>query len=234
MTLATEMPTVFYSWESDLPESMNRAFIQQALEDAVRSIRVDPAITVEPVVERDTVGVPGSPNIAQTILSKIDRASVFVSDVSIINSGEGNRPTPNPNVLFELGWAMKSLGDQRIIMVQNTEYGGPAKLPFDLKFNRIEPYSLAPGDVNPEATRIALAKKLEDAIRSILQHAKAVINESEAARRREVLKKLRAQYILTRDDISSAMMSGLAPIPKEWVENHLRSMGEDWRQESYY
>jgi len=102
--------TIFYSWQSDLPNATNRGFIQKALERAARSIRDDTSIHVEPVVDRDTTGVPGSPDIATTILQKIDNCDVFVCDVSIINSGHDQRPTPNPNVLFELGYALKQLG----------------------------------------------------------------------------------------------------------------------------
>ena len=92
--------TIFYSWQSDLSNATNHGFIQTALERAARSIRDDTSIHVEPVVDRDTAGVPGSPDIATTILQKIDDCDVFVCDVSIINSGQDQRPTPNPNVLF--------------------------------------------------------------------------------------------------------------------------------------
>jgi hypothetical protein len=98
---------VFYSWQSDLPKNTNRGFIEQALESAAKSIRNDDSIRVEPVVDRDTAGAPGAPDIAQTILNKIDQSNVFVCDVSIIDR-ERPRPTPNPNVLIELGYALKT------------------------------------------------------------------------------------------------------------------------------
>ena len=79
---------VFYSWESDLPNSTNRGFIQKALEDAAKSIRSDDSIKIDPVIDRDTSGVPGSPDIANTIFSKIDASDIFACDVSIINQGE--------------------------------------------------------------------------------------------------------------------------------------------------
>ena len=77
---------IFYSWQHDLPNATNRGFIQTALEAATKTIREDDSIHVEPVVDRDTAGVPGSPDIASTILAKIDQAQVFVCDVSIINN----------------------------------------------------------------------------------------------------------------------------------------------------
>ena len=62
---------VFYSWQSDLPNSTNRGFIQQALEKAVSTIAGDNTVAVEPVVDRDTQGVAGAPDIASTILQKL-------------------------------------------------------------------------------------------------------------------------------------------------------------------
>jgi hypothetical protein len=43
-------------------------------------------------MDRDTQDVPGSPDIAKTILEKIERAQIFVGDVSIVN--QGAKPTP--------------------------------------------------------------------------------------------------------------------------------------------
>jgi hypothetical protein len=94
--------TIFYSWQSDLPNGTNRSFIQKALETAAQDLRNDNSIAVEPVVDRDTANTPGSPDIADTILKKIDAADIVVADVSIINHGSKARPTPNPNVLIEM------------------------------------------------------------------------------------------------------------------------------------
>src|SRR5437016_4475569 len=96
---------VFYSWQSDLPNATNRTFIQKALEKAAASIAADESIEIEPVVDRDTQGVPGAPDIASTIFAKITAADIFVADVSITTRPKTGRPTPNPNVLIELGYA---------------------------------------------------------------------------------------------------------------------------------
>ena len=56
--------TVFYSWQSDLPNNTNRSFIEQALENAAKTIRENNVIQVEPVIDRDTLGIPGSPDIS--------------------------------------------------------------------------------------------------------------------------------------------------------------------------
>ncbi len=120
---------IFYSWQSDCPSNTNRAFILAALEKAIKEIHMDESTDVDPVIDRDTLGLAGSPDISQSIFSKIDMASVFVCDVTIIDSMAA-RPTPNPNVLIELGYAVKYLGWNRVIMAMNTEFGKPEDLPF--------------------------------------------------------------------------------------------------------
>lgn len=153
-----EASTVFYSWQTDLPNATNRSFIEKALEAAARKIRDDDSIKVEPVVDRDTAGVPGAPDIAETIFAKIRQAQVVVCDVSIINQG-GPRATPNPNVLIELGYAIKASGLEQIIMVMNVAYGRPELLPFDLRMKRVITYHM-PEDIEDRATE---RKKLEAA-----------------------------------------------------------------------
>src|SRR5690348_7440379 len=135
------MPDViFYSWQSDLPNVTNRTLIEQALKKAARTLRHDPTISVEPVIERDTAGVAGAPAIQTTIFNRIERAQVFVGDVSIINQGSALRLTPNPNVLVELGYALKALGEGRLILVLNEAFGVAETLPFDLRFRRLLRY----------------------------------------------------------------------------------------------
>ncbi len=111
--------TIFYSWQSDLPNRTNRGLIQSALEKATKDIRSDKNIAIEPVVDRDTLGEPGAPDIAATIFRKIDAAKVFVCDVSCVNKSQSGRLFPNPNVLIELGYALKSISSERIILIFN-------------------------------------------------------------------------------------------------------------------
>ncbi|NEO53362.1 MAG: hypothetical protein F6K54_09880 [Okeania sp. SIO3B5] len=160
---------IFYSWQSDLPNNTNRGFIKDALEKAVKSIRNDDSIKVEPVIDRDTQNVAGSPDIVKTIFEKIDEAQIFVCDVSIINKDANFRLTPNPNVLIELGYAMKNLGEGKIIMVMNTAFGTPEQLPFDLRMRRILTYNMPVDNQDKSTERNKLAKSLERAIRPILQ-----------------------------------------------------------------
>ena len=165
---------VFYSWQSDLPNATNRGFIQQALEQAVKSIVSDASLSVEPVIDRDTSGVPGSPEIVRSIFDKISRAAVFVADVSLINgSAMGlGRPTPNPNVLVELGYALYALGPARLLLVLNTAYGQPEQLPFDLRMRRTLSYHMPKNVLSRSGERKKLARDFEVALRAIF-HAGA-------------------------------------------------------------
>lgn len=133
--------TVFYSWQSDRPNSFNRGFIEDCLTKAMKLISSDDELQLDPCLDRDTSGVPGSPDIAATIFAKIQRADVFVGDVTFIDDGN-NRRTPNPNVLIELGFAAAHLGWENIICVFNSAFGKIDDLPFDLRTRRVRAYSL--------------------------------------------------------------------------------------------
>ena len=60
--------TIFYSWQSDLPNATNRGFINECLEKAIKALNAEQQFAVEPCLDRDTLNVPGSPDIARTIL----------------------------------------------------------------------------------------------------------------------------------------------------------------------
>lgn len=157
---------VFYSWQSDLPSRGNRNLINDALERAIRSIAADDDATLEPVLDRDTANLEGTPDIAHSILAKISAADVFVADISIVIAGS-SRPSPNPNVLIELGYAAAELGWENVILIQNTTFGGPELLPFDLRGRRVITYSLD-AETAPAEPRGLLQGRLEGALRSTL------------------------------------------------------------------
>ncbi len=128
--------TIFYSWQSDIKASRN--FISDCMKRLLQKL-VDLA-AIE--ISRDTEGIAGAPNIGDTIYEKIDRADIFVADVTIINAGTTGRKTPNPNVLIELGYAIKTLGWNRIILFYDRDFGPVEELPFDINHQRMTCYSL--------------------------------------------------------------------------------------------
>jgi len=156
---------IFYSWEADRPNNTNRGFIKTALEEAATALAAD--LTVEPRVDHDTQDIPGSPDIARTILKKIENSHVFIADVTTIND-TGERPTPNPNVLIELGYALKALGEDRVILVINNHYGPVEQLPFDLRGKRNVIYTISPDAQDKATERRRLASILKTAIKAAI------------------------------------------------------------------
>ena len=118
---------LFLSWQSDRKDCRN--FVSSVLEKIPQKV----ADLVTITIDRDTVNVPGSPDIGDTIFEKIERCDLFIADISLINERDcGFRLTPNPNVLIELGYAMKTLGWERILLLQCEDYGDIEQLPFDI------------------------------------------------------------------------------------------------------
>lgn len=172
------MSTVFYSWQSDLEPATHRTFIEDALEKALKQLARDDEVYQPPrEVDKDTAGVAGSPHIAETIFSKISAASACVFDVSIVlrSSEDKRRAFPNPNVLVELGYALKAHPDARVIMVMDSLTGEPEELPFDLRFRRVLKY--APVEVDGDRS-----KAKADFVKSLVAAFKATFAHNEANR----------------------------------------------------
>lgn len=176
MTTTTEQTDfiVFYSWQSDLPNETNRQAIRSALHMAISILESELSEKgLRIVPDEATREMPGSPNIPLTILEKIKSSDAFIADITTINKGasEKRHRTPNPNVLFELGYAAAHLGWGRIIMLFNTEFGEfPGDTPFDIDRQRASPYNLkkpTPPDRGTGSTK-QLSNLLVDALRAII------------------------------------------------------------------
>lgn len=154
------MTTIFFSWQSDLPNKTNRNLIENSIKLALKKMNQDSPYSLITEIDRDTKGVLGSPDIVDSILTKIDKCGLFIADISIINSSLNGKRTPNPNVLFELGYAVKCLGWDRVICVFNSDFGNVSELPFDLRNRRILTYETS----NISETR----KKLADIFKQII------------------------------------------------------------------
>ena len=162
---------IFYSWQSDTPPTTNRKLIEDAAQIAIDNLKSESEFEVHPSIDRDTLNVPGSPAIAKTILEKIDQSDLIICDVTIVTSKQETRPSPNPNVLIELGYAAARKGWNRIIFVMNECYGGPTKLPFDLRHRRWPiRYSLSEKANTQKAKMVteSLSKDISEAIRTAI------------------------------------------------------------------
>ena len=165
--------TIFYSWQSDLPNDSNRGFIESCLKKASKKISNISPFSIDFVLDRDTKNETGTPDIADSIFKKISKAKIFVADISIINSDYSGRKSPNPNVLLELGYASRFLGWDKIFCFYNLDYGNFEDLPFDLKQKRPITYNLQ-GKVKSEV-REELSKIVADSI-SKLHNAGSLFN----------------------------------------------------------
>jgi hypothetical protein len=174
---------VFYSWQSDRPNNLCRGFIKRALDSAIKELNGELEEANRPdeaslEVDHDTKGLPGSPDIAASILKKIEQARAFVADITPIgwsDAPEGNarKHLPNPNVMIELGYAKSALGTERIIQIWNTGFTGcgPADLPFDMRGKKGPiTYNLDASAPSEERNRVlgTLTKQLKGAIHAVL------------------------------------------------------------------
>ena len=102
-------------------------------------------------IQNATSGELGSPSIEDTIFDRIAKCSLYICDISIalseknisfetkknvvtaqLSNKENGRKSPNPNVMLELGYAIHTLGWNKILMFFDcTEYK-PEDLPFDI------------------------------------------------------------------------------------------------------
>lgn len=168
---------VFYSWQSDLPNETNRQAIRSAVHGAVAAIEKkigDISITIDEA----TRDVPGSPDIPMEILTKVIKSDMFLCDITTINTAFDGRKMPNPNVVFELGYAVAHLGWNRIVMLFNEEYGTFGKdIPFDFDRHRASSYRLSQ----------ALKSKNEAALKELLVEAIEMIIDKQPERPSSVL-----------------------------------------------
>lgn len=130
---------IFYSWQSDLSVEKTRKFIRDCIDEAI--ILAEESETIEAERDEATKDVTGSPNIVTTLFSKIDDCDFFIADISLCFTSDMSekKKSPNPNVLLELGYAVKTLGWDRVLCLCNTDFG--KDYPFDIAHNRITNFS---------------------------------------------------------------------------------------------
>lgn len=152
---------VFYSWQSDTPNSIGRAFLRDCLDKAIAGLEV--AESDRPTVDQDTQGVLGAPVIADKIFEKIRDAKVVVADVTLTGQTSEGKRLANSNVAIELGYALGVHGDTVLLKIMNVHYGPPQDLPFDLAHRRWPvQFKLAPDASSEERGKVrdALVREL--------------------------------------------------------------------------
>ena len=144
------------------------------------------------------------------ILKKIDYATIFLADLTFIGKRPDGRPTPNPNVLIEYGWALKSLGLSRMLTVMNTAFGEPTResMPFDMAHLRFPiTYNLPAGaeDEHREAERNNLEKILGEALKTFFasDEFKATLPKPQVNPIEELIRSMPALMCEIRKDMQS-------------------------------
>lgn len=157
--------TIFFSWQSDVGKQANKAYIEAKINKAISKLKVgNAALNIH--LQESTSNETGSPEIVDVIIRKITNCDIFICDVTPIltftNEYETMKCIPNPNVLFELGYAVGSLGWDRIILVWNDQYGNSQYAPFDIRNHRRIHYIKDP--MKKTERSLNLDKPIEDII----------------------------------------------------------------------
>lgn len=126
---------IFYSWMSDLPDEENRKYIRKILDKDTKKIEKELGVKI--IIDSDSRGEDGSDSIDNVIIKKITQCDIFVCDITPMHLPEHTqgqvKPIPNPNVMYELGFAVSALDWNRCIMVWNSKYGNLNYAPFDIR-----------------------------------------------------------------------------------------------------
>lgn len=160
--------TIFYSWQSDLSKDTNMIALRHALREAANKVENE-IDNLKVDIDEATRDAAGSPNMLKMIFSKIEASDIFVCDLTTINKETNDsRKVPNPNVLIELGFAVATIGWDRIIILFNKLFGNfPGDLPFDIDKHRATPYSISGKKDNNGKKQIASV--LKEAIAKIIE-----------------------------------------------------------------
>lgn len=156
---------IFYSWQSDLPNAKNRNLIEGCLKKAIKILSNEINEVSEFSIESDSRNDIGTPDLVESIFEKIEMCDILVADISIINAESNCRPTPNPNVLLEVGFAAKAISWSNILCVYNGEYGKVELLPFDIRTRKPIIYNTLEGI---SESKEILTKMLKTQIKDII------------------------------------------------------------------
>ncbi len=219
--------SIFYSWQSDLPNNSNRGFIEDCLKKALKNIYKSNKTISEYILDSDSRDESGTPDIVSNIFSKIDKCDIFVSDISIINKTSNQRKTSNPNVLVELGYASAILGWNNIICLFNDDYGKKEDLPFDIRFRKPIGYKTS---INKPEEKKNLISILEQSIQDIIENRlsskkyyKSVKCDVDLALQAILFDFLKFLYFSDSDQTKRFNYSKLLHMSTEEVEDEIRN-----------
>lgn len=186
--------TVFYAWQDTRSQATNRYAIRDALNLASSELSLEHSVDM--TIDEATRDTAGSINIPLSIMAKIRDSDIFVCDITTIQEDQLSKKhkTPNPNVVFELGYAVAYLGWERIVMLFNKALGAVENSPFDFDRQRICTYLF---DADPKNK-----KQNANALKNLCRVALAGIHSKNPAKEYE-LRNLSPGEIKRRADIDN-------------------------------
>lgn len=189
---------VFFAFQMDTEDKFGKGFIQSAVEIAIQQLKDE---GLEVTLDYGFRGTPGTPPLLDEMLKKSDESDMVIVDLTYTSAKEwlnakeiggddtskwisiekdaDRKPSPNPNVLLETGYAWAKKGTYRTLAIMNEAFGSPKLLPVDLKgFRWGITYNLDKTNYHSrKQKRKKLAEALFDSIKnSILSEA---IHQSE-------------------------------------------------------
>ena len=131
---------VFFSWQSDRTDV--KKAIQRELDAAAKKLKKE---DINLIIDHDTRDRVGTQNIDVEVLQKILNCDIFIADITpvckILAKNDASIPAkliPNPNVMYESGYAFAHKGLSKMIFLASLQHGETiAQLPFDINHNTI-------------------------------------------------------------------------------------------------
>lgn len=167
---------VFWSWQSDHPSRISKDFVKNAFEAALilknENLVIDFDARPDTLeLDHDTKGLTGPVDIIDVIKKKIDACDHFIADITPVARTDAGKAIPNPNVMIEMGYALRTKSIEQLTFVANSRFfKGVNDIPFDIRTRRAPlTYDLGLNSTNDklerEVKRFAVA--LQPAIQSV-------------------------------------------------------------------
>ena len=139
-TIKSNTFRVFFSWQSDRTDV--KKAIQRELDTIAKKLEKE---DINLIIDHDTRDRVGTQNIDVEVLQKILNCDIFIADITpvckILSKNDASIPAkliPNPNVMYESGYALAHKGLSKMIFLASLQHGETiAQLPFDINHNTI-------------------------------------------------------------------------------------------------
>ena len=164
-TIKSNTFRVFFSWQSDRTDV--KKAIQRKLDTVAKKLKKE---DINLIIDHDTRDRVGTQNIDVEVLQKILNCDIFIADITpvckILSKNDASIPAkliPNPNVMYESGYALAHKGLSKMIFLASLQHGETiAQLPFDINHNTITSIH----DVGQLPALSSMIRKIIDIVRN--------------------------------------------------------------------